>query len=64
MNHCQNCTAENNNGTKFCSRKCRQAWKVSHEIKGAKKKANERKEKALMNLGNGFNNESASQNRS
>lgn len=36
--NCKQCGTENNNGTKFCTRKCRFVWKKKHEIKGAKKR--------------------------
>jgi uncharacterized membrane protein YvbJ len=37
MKNCKYCGKENNNGTKFCTRKCRIAQIKKHQIKGAKK---------------------------
>ena len=37
-NICKNCGKRHNNGTNFCTRKCRMAWIREHQIKGAKKK--------------------------
>lgn len=34
---CKRCGDESNNGTNFCTRKCRIAWIRKHNIRGAKK---------------------------
>lgn len=36
--NCKNCGNSNNNGTNFCTRKCRTSWIKVHEVKGAKKR--------------------------
>ncbi len=53
---CKNCGKDNNNGTNFCSRKCRMDWIREHNIKGGKKKAQKAYEKELMSYGSGFDN--------
>lgn len=46
--NCKNCGKENNNGTNFCTRKCRILWIKAHNIKGGRKRAEKIYEKALM----------------
>jgi hypothetical protein len=54
--NCKNCGKENNNGTNFCTRKCRMEWINKHKVKGAKKKAKIKREQELMSWGSGFLN--------
>jgi hypothetical protein len=68
---CKYCGKDNNNGTNFCSRKCRTSWVREHNIKGRKKKVYGNYgilERELMLWGSEFSNEcetqgSQSQNR-
>lgn len=62
MNKCKQCGNKNNNGTNFCTHKCRVKWRLEHEIKGAKRKSIEKEEKFLMSFGSGFSNEDETQN--
>jgi hypothetical protein len=62
ISYCKQCGQINTNGTSFCSRKCRVAWKLKHEIKGAKKREAKRQELVLMSMGSDFNNETDRQN--
>ncbi len=57
MSECKQCFCENNNGTNFCSRKCRMDWIKQHEIKGAKKRAVKQQEEYEMSFGSDFSNE-------
>ena len=57
MSKCKNCLGPNNNGTNFCTRKCRKEWVKDHKIKGGKKKARRRQEEFEMTLGSDFSNE-------
>ena len=38
MGNCKNCGSEHNNGTNFCTKKCRKDWIGQHNVKGAKRK--------------------------
>ena len=55
--YCKQCDKENNNGTNFCSKKCRKQWIREHNIKGAKKKAQRLREDFMMHFGSHFSNE-------
>jgi hypothetical protein len=60
--NCKNCFKEHNNGTKFCSHKCRVKWRLEHEIKGAKKKYRDYIS-GISHLGSDFANDNDCQNR-
>ena len=58
--NCEQCNKENNNGTKFCSHKCRVKWVTEHNIKGQKKKVFGNYgilERKIMSYGSNFNNQ-------
>ena len=57
MSGCRRCGVEHNNGSNFCTRKCRKAWIREHNIKGAKKRAKKMRDEGLMQMGSSFSNE-------
>ena len=54
--NCKECGKARNNGTNFCSRKCRLEWINAHKIKHAKKKLKIMRENELMSFGSDFKN--------